>query len=424
MLLANSTPGWAEDPGENKPIKVEIVNVEGGYALLRGGKPYRVRGAGVDHADLETLAARGGNSLRTWAVDDGAMPPGQLLDKAHSLGLTVSLCLEFASERHGFDYNDPVAVAKQFEETKARVLKHRNHPALLTWFIGNELNYDFENPKVYDAVNEVSKMIHELDPNHPTTTTLSQFNKELVETVQAHAPDLDFLSFQLYADLVNLPKYIKETGFTDPYFVTEWGAVGHWEVHKTKWGAPVEQTSSEKAANYANSYLKVMQPFPRQALGSYVFLWGQKQERTPTWYGMFLDSGEATEPVDVMNYIWTGAWPENRAPRISRVGLKGKVGYDSVTLWPNKKYKAKVSVTEPDGDPVSYHWEVRTESTATESGGDEEYVPQVVENLISETNNAEITMRTPKEKGAYRLFVYAYDGKGHAAHSNIPFYVQ
>jgi len=44
-----------------------------------------------------------------------------------------------------------------------------------------------------------------------------------------------------------------------------------------------------------------------------VFSLGQKQERTPTWYGMFLSSGEATETVDVMEYIWTGRWPEIRA---------------------------------------------------------------------------------------------------------------
>ena len=257
--LAQETPATSSRAAPMQAIKVEIVKQGDKYQLLRGGKPYVIRGAGIDHADLETFAAHGGNSFRTWAVDDGAMPPGELLDRAHALGLTVSLCLEFARERLGFDYNDAAAVAKQKEESRARVMAHKDHPALLTWIIGNEVNFDYENPKVFDAVNDISKMIHEIDPNHPTTTALAGASKRVMRDVQERASDLDFLSFQLYADVVNLPKYVKRSKYKGPYMVTEWGAVGHWEVFKTRWDAPVEQSSSEKAATYANSYLKVIQ---------------------------------------------------------------------------------------------------------------------------------------------------------------------
>ncbi len=71
--------------------------------------------------------------------------------------------LDVARERHGFNYDDTAAVKKQLEELGAEVLKYRNHPALLAWGIGNELNLQYKNPKVWDAVNDVSKMIHELD---------------------------------------------------------------------------------------------------------------------------------------------------------------------------------------------------------------------------------------------------------------------
>ena len=69
--------------------------------------------------------------------------------------------------------------------------------------------------------------------------------------------------------------------------VTEWGPLGFWEVGKTDWGAPIEQNSTEKARHYLGGYQNFILPaLPRQALGSYVFLWGQKQERTPTWFSM------------------------------------------------------------------------------------------------------------------------------------------
>ena len=425
LALGVALQGYSSPQGApSGAIRVEIIEVEGGHQLLRGGKPYRIKGAGIDHSNLDDFAAMGGNSFRTWAVDDGPEPAQQLLDRAHALNLTVSLCLEFARERHGFDYNDKAAVARQAAKTSARVQRYKDHPALLTWIVGNELNFDFKNPRVYDAVNDVARMIHEIDPNHPVTSTIAGFDKKALQAIASRAPDLDFISFQMYADLVNLPKYLEKSKLKKPIFVTEWGTIGHWEVWKTKWGAPVENTSTEKAGNYAKSYLEVLASDPKKYIGNYVFLWGQKQEKTSTWYGMFLDSGEKTEAVDVMHYTWNGVWPKNRAPRVSRIALDNKTAYDSVIIWHGKSYKAKVNAVDPDNDEISYRWEVRHESTAREAGGDKEAIPEVVPGLITGPHGSEIALQAPQKPGPYRLFVYAYDGQGSAGHANIPFYVR
>jgi hypothetical protein len=424
-LLAAVIPPADAGQGEAlHPVKVEIVETEGKYQLLRGGKPYIVNGAGIDHNDLAPFAAHGGNSFRTWAVDSGAEPARQLLDRAHALGLTVSLCLEIARERHGFDYNDKKIVAEQAARAMAHVRALKDHPALLTWIIGNELNYEYKNPRVYDAVNDISRLIHEVDPNHPTTTAIAGFHEAVVKDIGERAPDLDFLSIQMYGSLINLPEYIEKFGFTGPYFVTEWGSIGHWETWKTSWGAPVEQTSSEKADNFARSYHKVLEPYTDQAIGNYVFLWGQKQERTPTWYGMFTADGSSTEAVDVMHFIWNKQWPANRAPRISPLTLDGKNARANVTLSPGKIYSAEVEILDPENDPLTYRWEVRHESTSVHVGGDHEPVPDLVTGLIANPGAAEISFKAPGENGAYRLFVYANDGMQHAAHANIPFYVK
>ena len=115
LLLLVQKPADAVQPPDpaHRAIKVEIVAAGQGYQLLRGGQPYVVKGAGIDNQNLQSLVDHGANSLRTWSVDDGAQPAEQLLDQASSFGLTVSLWLEFASERHGFDYDDAVDVAKQ-----------------------------------------------------------------------------------------------------------------------------------------------------------------------------------------------------------------------------------------------------------------------------------------------------------------------
>ena len=73
--------------------KVEVVKQDGKYQLLRNGKPYRVNGTGLANGDLDRLAAHGGNSIRTWATVDGPEGTARLLDEAHELGITVSLCV-------------------------------------------------------------------------------------------------------------------------------------------------------------------------------------------------------------------------------------------------------------------------------------------------------------------------------------------
>ena len=128
----------------------------------------------------------------------------------------------------------------------------------------------------------------------------------------------------MYADIENLPQRLDDAGWDGPYMVTEWGATGHWEVPKTPWGAPIENNSSVKADLYRSRYETAIAADTTQGLGSYVFLWGQKQERTPTWYGLFLPTGEETESVDVMESLWTGEMPDNQTPRLESATLDGR----------------------------------------------------------------------------------------------------
>ena len=396
-----------------EPRKVEIRGTAGKFQLFRDGQPYIVRGAGVVDGDLESLKRHGGNSVRTWHVDEA------MLDKAHALGLTVSLCLNIARERHGFDYNDKSAVEKQFNEAKAAVLKYRNHPALLSWVIGNELNYDYNNPKVYDAVNDISRMIHELDPNHPTTTTTASISDSLYKVIQERASDLDFLSIQVYGALYALPEYMEDFQIDMPVMVTEWGTIGHWEVPSTDWGAPLELTSTEKARNYQRGYEEVIASLKGKVIGDYTFFWGQKQERTPTWYGTFTVRGEETEPVDTLHYLWNGSWPKNRAPMINEITINRQVAEENINLASGGEYHAVVSAEDREGDALSYSWLIMKESESKQHGGDKERVPDVVSRIESTSS---ISFVAPRKAGAYRLFVYVTDSNGRVAHANIPFY--
>lgn len=422
VLSAGMLPGCANTP-QHQPMNVTIQKTSEGYRLLRAGEPYIVKGAGVNLEDFASLASRGGNSVRTWHVEKDVTRGMEMLDLAQSLGLTVSLCLNIARERQDFDYDDPALVREQFDRARQAVLSYRNHPALLTWIIGNELNYDFSNPRVYDAVNDIAEMIHQLDPNHPATTALAGYSRDIMLVISERAPALDLISVQMYADLINLPRYIQESGYTGPYFITEWGTVGHWEVGKTDWGAPIEKTSTEKAANYLSGYQKVIEPHLDQGIGNYVFLWGQKQERTPTWYGLLTEAGETTEAVDVMSFIWNGRWPDNRAPAVQKLKLDDRDPSDNIRLAPGKEYAANAQVVDPEGDPLTFRWSIKPESDSESHGGDFEEEITDLNGLIAPGDNGSVTLHAPMQPGAYRLFFYAADPNNQAAHGNIPFYV-
>lgn len=404
------------------PVKVEIVKTDSGYQLFRGGEPYTIKGAGMAIEDIERFASHGGNSIRNWTTTSEYQDVRELLDAAHANDVTVALCLPMQAERHGFDYDDPEAVAAQLESFREEVIRYRDHPALLTWIIGNELNHSYTNPKVYDAVNDVAKMIHELDPNHPTTTTVSGFWEDVISEIQTRAPEIDFISFQVYGGLFALPEKLVQSGFNDPFMVTEWGAIGYWEMEQASWGAPTEMTSSAKADKFLEGHKDILAPLDGQLIGSYVFLWGQKQERTPTWFGLFTEAGEETEVVDVMHYIWTGAWPANRAPRVNSMLLDGKSATQSVTLEAGKTYEASLDAFDHENDGLRYRWEVKPESDATVHGGDYEEPIASLEGLLANPTAAKTALIAPSP-GKYRLFVYAYDDQGHAAHANIPFLV-
>jgi hypothetical protein len=411
-------PMSAEEAG---PKKVEVKNLDGKYRLYVDGKEFYIDGAGCEFGDISSLAQHGANSFRTWRTDNGKNTGKEILDQAYANGMMVMMGLDIQRERHGFDYNNPEDVQKQLEYVKGEVMKYKDHPALLAWGIGNELNLRASNMKVWDAVNDIAKMIHEVDPNHPATTMLAGIGKREVEYFAENCKDLDFICVQMYADIENLQTRLADAGYNGPYVVTEWGATGHWEVPPTAWGAPVEQTSQEKQHSFLHRYEVAIKADEKRCMGSYAFLWGQKQERTPTWYGMILENGHTTETVDAMYKIWNGEWPENRCPTLDSLRINGLKIYDNVTVKPGETFTALASARDYEGEALTYRWEIMHESTDLGDGGDFESRP---ETLLNEMGEAEKTITAPMNGGAYRLFVYVNDGHNHSATANFPFLVK
>jgi hypothetical protein len=336
-------------------------------------------------------------------------------------------------QRDGFDYENAEAVRLQREKILQIVRETKDHPAVLMWALGNELdhvpqkiyepNKIYYNMKVWDAVIDLAKAIHEIDPNHPVMTVVGSITEHKINALNRQCPDLDLLGVNEYGDLLHIPEMIRQWEWTRPYMVTEWGPTGFWQMPGTPWGYRIEETSSEKADKYKERYENAILK-DKMCLGSFVFLWRQHQEYTHTWFGMFDKEWRETEAVDVMRYEWTGQWPENRAPRIDSMRIDGKSAYDSVSLSPGKKAVAQVWMHDPDAnDTIKYEWELLPESQTFGYGGHGESKPQAIDCSAEVIADGAIRFTTPLQEGAYRLFAAGYDKGNHVAYANIPFYV-
>ena len=230
---------------------------------------------------------------------------------------------------------------------------------------------------------------------------------------------MDILGINVYAGADAIAGRVRAEGWTKPYCVTEFGLAGPWEAEHTAWRAPIEPSSREKAAVTYAFQMTIMEDTQR-CLGSYVFLWGQKQEATASWFGMFLPTGEKTSRVDAISRAWTGRWPANRAPELDEV----EVPFRTAELPPGRSVVAIARYRDPEGDPLSYQWEVREESSDRRQGGDAERKPAAVPGaIVAADAEGRVEIRTPAAPGGYRLFVTVTDGKGSGAVDNWPFRV-
>ena len=403
------------------PVKVDLKKTSAGWQLLRDGKAYYVNGVGGDWHETEAggsvmmkrLVAAGGNSIRTWGVGPETK---DLLDMAHRAGLTVTVGLWLGHERHGFNYNDMDQVAEQFAKVRKAVLAYKDHPALLAWGVGNEMEgYEQgDNPAIWSHVEACAAMIQRLDPNHPTMTVIAEIGGRKVEAIHKLCPSIDIVGINSYAGGPSLPERYVKAGGTKPYIVTEYGPPGAWETSKTDFGAPPELTSTAKGPVYTRVY-NALKSDAAHCLGGYAFLWGAKVEATTTWFGMFLGDGSKLAAVDAMTQAWSGKPPADLCPQIISMAVQG-----AYERKPGAKVKIDLQVKDPEGKKLTVQWQLMRDSTTYLTGGDKVDAPPTYPDNITSASQTGCTLTLPEEGGVYRLYAVVKDPAGNAAVANVP----
>jgi hypothetical protein len=396
------------------PAKVELRQQAGRWQLQVNGQTFFIKGAGGE-GSLARLKEAGGNSVRTW----GIAGVENVLDEAQKHGLTVCVGIWFHHENdaEGFNYSKPELVKEQLEQVRQAVLRFKDHPALLLWGLGNEMEGETgDKAEIWAAVNEAAALTKRLDPNHPTMTVISELGGQKIPNLHKYCPDIDIIGINTYGGGPTVAERYARLAGTKPYLITEFGPPGPWEVTKTPWGAAYEPTSTAKGESYRRTYSGSIRNKPL-CLGSYAFLWGQKQELTATWFGMYLADGSKVQAVDTMTELWTGQPPAKRCPVIKHLRLEGKPEFPVGTI-----FRAELAALDLQGEPLQVRWVVQPEQpNKLTAGAEENKLPELTANIL-QGDNRQAEVRAPDAPGAYRLFTYVRNAAG-AAVANVPFRV-
>ena len=389
---------------------VKIEGGEGSWRLTLNGKPYFIKGGGGGGSKA-LLKEIGGNSFRTW----GAGRAKAELDEAKKYGQTVMLGFWLGHHNHGFSYLDKAALEKTEREVLETVAQIKNHPALLCYALGNEMELGEPNPKeMWQFINRLAKKVKAADPNHPVGTVVADMWKDKADAINQYAPELQYMGLNSYGGATSVGRRWRELGGKIPYILTEYGPKGANECGKAPNGLPLEWTSTYKADWYREVYEKtILAEKGKWCLGGYVFTWGHKNEGSPTWFGTMLPDGTKLEVVATLAKFWGGK-VANRCPRIEEV----KVSKDAPAE--GEVIEASVAAKDLDGDKLKWQWTLIDEASYYGEAGLGLAMPEGWdESIVEGQGTNKVKVKLPGG-GNYRLYAYCFDGKGGAAYANVP----
>lgn len=405
--------------------RVFIKKDNGRYQFCRDGKPFVVKGV-AGYTYLKALSECGGNTIRTWDTTNLDV----ILKQANQYHLAVIVGLYIPDNKDMlYFYQDEEKIQKQLENFTAFIRKYKKDSAILCWCLGNELTFPFKpqfNP-FYKAFNNLVKMIHKEDPDHPVTTTMVNFQRKNIFNIKFRT-DVDFISINTFGGLRFLKKDIDNFSWlwNGPFLITEWAIDGPWgeaAQSRNKWGSYFESNSNKKANDYIKMYQKYIPNDNPRFLGDLAFYWGYKQEYTHTWFSIFDENGNVSEAKSALRFIWTSKKDNESYPSVNTI---------SINHWPintdfifnaDSILTAKVLFSDNRNiKRLKIKWEILPEDWYTINTIHSLQKP-IPLNLIEKDYLPEIKFKTPAKEGPYRIFVKAIDSLGHFATCNLPFYV-
>ena len=188
------------------------------WSLFVDGNPFEIKGVtfGYDKdvenypAYFKDLKSIGVNTIRIWGTNEDTE---KLLDAAQANGIKVMVGIWMRHGRPGMEADDSFNYLEDTEGMKAMydnaiktVERYKNHPAVLTWGIGNEvyLNIatDAEKEAYSKLLEKICSHIKQTDTLHPITSVEAwTFG---LDWWQKYVPSIDIYGLNCYGAGANL----------------------------------------------------------------------------------------------------------------------------------------------------------------------------------------------------------------------------
>ncbi|MEW4923253.1 glycoside hydrolase family 2 TIM barrel-domain containing protein [Algibacter sp. 2305UL17-15] len=380
------------------------------WELLVNGKPFEIKGAtfGYDNdvpnydTYFKDLNFLGVNSIRTWATDENSQ---QLLDTAHKYNIKVMVGIWMRHGRPGmedddsFNYlEDKKGMEAMYTNAINTVEKYKNHPAVLTWGIGNEVYLNMatdEEKTAYSKLLErICSEIKKRDKNHPITSVEAwTFG---LEWWQKYVPSIDIYGLNSYgAGAGVLASELEKRAIDKPYIITEFGVTGEWDIKAEKNGIKIEPSDQQKYDAIAKGYHDWIVTKPAN-LGAYVFHYANGNDFIAPW--LFTHYSKMYRPQYwAIRAAYTGQKPVNNVPVIETFQLPDTTTKNGSWIPVN----LKVSDIENEKLDISFHYNQRTGSRKRR----DQINPL---NFRGDMANG-FEIEIPNEDGAIKVYVNAKD---------------
>jgi len=387
-----------------------IEKIDKGWSLLVDGEPFDVKGVtfGYDN-DVENydtyfkdLQFLGVNTIRTWATSKNAK---KLLDAAHTHGIKVMMGIWMRHGRPGMEDDDSFNYLEDEDGKKAMyenaisvVKQYKDHPAVLTWGIGNEVYLNIAtNPEkeVYSKLLErICGEIKKLDPNHPITSVEAwTFG---LEWWQKYVPSLDIYGLNSYGQGAGyLQVELDKRDIDKPYILTEFGVTGEWDIKQEKNGVKVEPSDQQKYDAIANGYRNWIKNKP-SCLGVYVFHYSSGNDFASPW--LLMRYRDMNRPQYwATREAYTGKKPVNHVPVIKKFELSAAEAKSKSWI------SVSLEVKDPENDAVevSFYYNQRTGSRKRQN----QILPLAFDGNLKDGFKVQL----PQENGPVKVYINAKD---------------